>query len=471
MAKPSNITINLMRLIKLLKFSFITIITTVMVLIAIDSQAALNLSVSPLSGGNNLRFGRVPSSGEVNKEVRIRITATDGNQYQIYHRIIGSFLNEKSASLGINAFSTYTLSGSNGSGTLYAQNPERMGFTDQLLYTSGSGGTSDAFTAVYTVDGRRMDASGSFFGRIQYTARPIGGSSQDSVILNVTIEASGEFKIEIKGSTTTDSVRLNLGNDRDREGYVEFVFSDNFGQNIQIYQEVEPFPQDELFNEVDSDTVLFIASGGPNGDLFPQALTDLTRKRILVYSSQESEDSFRLNYVLDQEAMERQKSGTYKGQLNYIVAQNNSEQVYNVQLEVEVEPVFVIEVDLGPQGLSFERLLPDSQPIVRAIEVKVKTNLGRPYMVMQSVNSPMTNEKGDSMPDQYFTFKGELLDQQTGKLIDADYKQVPQGETSLYISDNKGSPNRFNVSYRLRPYSTMVPGDYTTSIRYSLGEI
>lgn len=462
---------NLMCYIKRLKLGVTVIIAITVVLVAVDSHAALNLSVSPLNGGNNLRFGRVPSNGEVNKEVRIRITATDGNQYQVYHRIVGSFLNEKSVSLNINSFSTYTLSGSNSSGTLYAQNPERMGFTDQLLYTSGSGGTSDSFTAVYTVDGSRMGASGSFFGRIQYIARPIGGASQDNVILNVTIEASGEFKIEISGSSTTDSVRLNLQSERSKEGYVEFAFSDNFGQDIRIYQEVEPFLQDELFNEIDNDTVLFIASGKAAGDLLPRALTGLTRKRILIYSSQENEDTFRMNYVLNQEVMERQKAGTYKGQLQYIVEENYSERVYNVQLEVKVEPVFAIEVDLPPQGLRFDRLLPDSQPIIRVIEVKVKTNLGRPYMVMQSVTSPMTNEKGATLPDQYFTFKGELLDQRVGKLIGADYKQVPQGETSLYTSDNKGSPGRFNVSYRLKPYSTMIPGNYTTSIRYSLGEI
>jgi len=454
-----------------LKFSIAVLASLAIVLIAGDSQAALNLSVTPLSGGNSLRFGRVPSTGEVSKEVRIRITSTDGNQYQIYHRIVDSFLNEKSSSLGTNVISTYTLSGSNGSGTLYAQNPERMGFTDQLLYTSGSGGPSDAFTAVYAVDGSAIGSSGNFFGRIQYFARPIGGGAQDNVILNVTIETSGEFKIEIEGSSTSDSVRLNLGNDRDREGYVNFSFKDNFGQSIQIYQEVEPYLQDELFNEIDSNAVMFIASGSTSLELLPQTLTDLTRKRFLVYSSQESEDSFRLNYALDQEVMERQKAGTYKGQLKYFVTESNSERVYNIQLEVEVEPVFAIEVDLPPQGLSFERLLPDSQPIIRDIAVKVKTNLGRPYMVMQSVNSPMTNEQGASLPDQYFTFKGEPLDQLTGKLIDADFRQVPQGETSLYISDNKGSPSRFNVSYRLRPYSTMVPGDYTTSIRYSLGEM
>lgn len=454
-----------------LKLGATVIIAVAVALITVDSHAALNLSVSPLSGGNNLRFGRVSSSGEVNKEVRIRITATDGDQYQVYHRIVDSFLNEKSTSLGTNAFSTYTLPGSNSSGTLYAQNPERMGFTDQLLYTSGSGGTSDAFTAVYTVDGSRMGASGNFFGRIQYIARPIGGASQDNVILNVTIEASGQFKIEINGSSSMDSVRLNLQSDRNKEGYVEFAFSDNFGQGIQIYQEVEPFLQDELFNEIDDGTVLFIASGNATGDLLPQALTGLTRKRVLIYSSQENEDAFRLNFVLNQEAMERQKAGIYKGQLQYVVEENNSQRAYNIQLEVSVEPVFAIEVDLPPQGLSFERLLPDSQPIIRVIEVKVKTNLGRPYMVMQSVTSPMTNKEGTSLPDQYFTFKGELLDQQAGKLIGTDYKQVPQGETSLYTSDNKGSPGRFNVSYRLRPFSTMIPGDYSTAIRYSLGEI
>jgi len=451
----------------------LTIISFVIISIWIASPvaAALNLSVSPLNGGTNLRFGRVPASGLTNKEVRIRITSTDGNQYQVFHRVIDSFVNEQNVPIASDAMSTYTLIGSNAAGTLYAQNLERLGFTDQLLYSSSTGGNSDSFTAVYALDGSRIGASGNFLGRIQYTVRPIGGSTQDNVILNVTIEASGEFKIKIEGSSTSDSVRLNIRDDASKEGYVQFSFSDNRNEDIEIYQEVEPFLQDELFNEINKDAVLFMATGQAAGELQPQSLTPLTRKRVLVYSSRENEGSFRLNFTLNKEAIEEQKAGTYQGQLNYIIRNDNVERIENVRLQVKVEPVFAIEVDLPPQGLSFERLLPDSQPIIREISVKVKTNLGRPYMVMQHVTSPMTNDEGSVMPGQYFTYKGTVLDSQTGKVNNNDFKQVPGEETSLFISDNKGSPSRFQIGYRLRPYSTMVPGNYSTSIRYSLGEI
>ena len=68
----------------------------------------------------------------------LKSVVREKNQYQIYHRIVGSFLNEKSASLGINALSTYTLSGSNGSGTLYAtilaQLPEELSDEERELF-------------------------------------------------------------------------------------------------------------------------------------------------------------------------------------------------------------------------------------------------------------------------------------------------------------------------------------------------
>ena len=450
----------------------LTLLSLIIVLgSALEAQAVLDLSVSPFSGGNNLRFGRVSSGGQVNQEVRIRITSTDGNQYQVFHRMVDSFLNEKNETLGSDAISTYTLLGSNASGTLYAQNIERMGFTDQLLYSSGSGGESDSFTAVYAVDGRRVAATGNFFGRIQYTIRPVGGASQNTAILNVTIETSGELKINVEGSSAVDAVRLKFKGGREKEGYVRVSFKNNLGQEIQVFQEVEPFPQDVLFSEINDRVVLFSASGSSKGELSPTSLSGLTRKRTQVYSSRESDDTFLLNFILNEDGMEQQKAGAYKGQLNYIVKAGQDEQVFNIQLEIDVEPVFTIQVDLPPQGLSFERLLPDSQPELREVGVEVKTNLGRPYMVIQNVVSPLTSDKGTVMPEQYFTFKQELFEGQAGKVGFDDFSQISTGETSIYFSDNKGSAVRFHVIYRLKPYPAMVAGDYTTSIRYSLGEI
>src|SRR3989338_6647397 len=181
-------------------------LTTIVVAacLAGDAHSTLDLSVAPFSGGNNLRFGRVSAGEQANQEVRIRVTATDGEQYQVFHRIADFFLNEKNAPLAEDALSTYTLLGSNSSGTLYAQNVERLGLSDQLLYSSSTGGDSDAFTVVYSVDASRINDSGNYFGRIQYIARPVGGSSQDTVILNVSIEASGELRVSVTGSSMAD---------------------------------------------------------------------------------------------------------------------------------------------------------------------------------------------------------------------------------------------------------------------------
>ena len=445
-------------------------IALIIVLGVADAQAALNLSVTPLTGGNSLRFGRISSGSEVNKEVRIRISSTDGKQYQVFHRLVDSFINEKNVPLGSDAISTYTLLGSNGSGTLYAQNLQRMGFADQLLYSSGSGGESDSLTVAYAINGDRVKATGNFFGRIQYTVRPVGGASQDNVILNVTVEVSGELKIEVEGSSTVDSVRLKFKEDRDKEGFVRLSFRENLAGEITVLQDVEPFPHNELFEEINDGVILFTVSGGSTqAELFPNTPAPLGRT--MVYASQEKEDAFFIHLALAPDAVEQQKAGVYKGKLRYTVINGQAHQKFDIDLEVTVEPVFAIKVDLPPGGLSFDRLLPGGQPIVREVNVQVKTNLGQPFMVMQNVVSPMTNEKGAVMPDEHFTIKGEVLGKQPGRMVYNDFRPVLMGENSIFFSDNKGSPSQFRMIYRLRPFSGMVPGDYTTAIRYSLGEI
>ncbi|MCK5014955.1 MAG: hypothetical protein KAS66_14175 [Candidatus Omnitrophica bacterium] len=454
------------------KVAILIFIALIITIGFVDAQSALNLSVTPLSGGNSLRFGRISSVIEVNKEVRIRISSTDGKQYQVFHRLADPLINEKNVPLGSHVISTYTLLGSNASGTLYAQNLEKIGFADQLLYSSGTGGQSDSFTVAYAINGDCLKATGNFFGRIQYTARPIGGTSQDDVILNVTAEVSGDLRVEVEGSSTPDAVRLKLKSDRDKEGFVRLSFRENLGGEIRVFQEAELFPQDELFSEIDNDLIMVTVSGSKKGELFPSTPTALTRKRILIYSSQESEDVFYVNFILNEGAIDRQQVGIYKGRLRYTVETGDSQQeIAGIDLEVEVEPIFAIEVDLPSGGLSFERLLPDSQPILREVDVHVKTNLGRPYMVMQNIASPLTNETGNVMPDEYFTMKMDLLDSQSGKVMYSDYQSVSRSDHPIFTSDNKGSPSRFKVVYRLRPFSGMVAGGYSTAIRFSLGEI
>ena len=68
------------------KVSILTIVVLIITLGFADAEATLNISVAPLTGGNSLRFGRISSGDEISKEVRIRISSTDGRQYQVFHR-------------------------------------------------------------------------------------------------------------------------------------------------------------------------------------------------------------------------------------------------------------------------------------------------------------------------------------------------------------------------------------------------
>jgi hypothetical protein len=436
-----------------------------------DAQAAVSLSVTPVSGGSSLRFGRVSSGEETSQEVRIRVVSNDGQQYQVFHRLADSFLNEKNVPLGSGAVSTYTLIGSNGSGTLYAQNPETLGYTDQLLYSSASSGEGDNFTAVYVVNGDRAGATGNFFGRVQYAVRPIGGSGQDTVILNVTVDVSGDLSIEVNGAFSADIVRLASKEDQARDAFVRLSFRDHLGGEIKFYQEVGPFPQDEVFTEMDAGGILYTTSGSDKGELFPAAPSVLERRRTLIYSSQAKEDTFYVHFALNPEVVGRQRAGIFKGQLHYTAETQEGQSQYAIDLEAQIDPVFAIEIDLPPEGLSFDDLLPDGQPVLREIGVEVKSNLGKPYMVLQNVTTALTNEKGEVVPGEYFTVQGKMGNEGRGKMVYSDFRPVPVGEDTVFFSDNKGSSSRFKMIYRLRPFSGMAPGSYNTSVRFSLGEL
>ena len=142
-----------------------------------------------------------------------------------------------------------------------------------------------------------------------------------------------------------------------------------------------------------------------------------------------------------------------------------------VDLEVQVEPQFNIEVTLPPEGMRFEKVLPDGPAQVKEVLVNVKTNLGKPYMVIQKMVSPMTNEKGEEIIPQHFHMKVSLEGSAKGRAAMEDFRQVEAGDSSIFYSDNQGSSAAFKAYYRLRGYPEIAPGDYSTSIVYSLSEM
>ena len=116
----------------------------------VQALAAVTLSVMPIDGNNSLRLEQ-GLSGSNKAEVRVRVVSAGGNRYQVFQRVVGPLVNEKGQSLDLQAVETQSLPNSNTGGTLYLQNPQSLGLSEELVYTSPENGQNDAFIIGYTL--------------------------------------------------------------------------------------------------------------------------------------------------------------------------------------------------------------------------------------------------------------------------------------------------------------------------------
>ncbi len=437
-----------------------------------DVSAAVTMNVIPEDGINRIRFGRVDDRFAVqDKEVRFRIISTEPKQYQVTQRLLEPLENEKGEILDGQVIFFTTQSGSNSSGTLYFENKQPLGFAEQLFYTSDPLGSSDAFTVYYKIVPDQLTRFGNFQGKILYTVRSIGSGTQNETVLNVSLESSGELKITTRGSSGENLVRLNSNRSEQTSGFFKITFNDQFAHDVQIYQEVLEPLKDELFQELGPQSVQFYVDSPKEGESRYQTLSDIDPQKKLIYSGKVQTNTITIHYALNMEEIENLKAARYQGTLRYLVISDNIKKNFNISIHVSIQPIFKMTVNFPDEGVSFKNLLPNGPPQTREVVVDVKSNLGKPYLVNQDVDFSLANEKGKEFVQDYFTMKEIFIKGTAGNVKFHDFVPVSEKSTPIYSSDKQGSSARFKVIYQLRPYPKMVPGNYATSIRYSLLEI
>lgn len=432
-------------------------------------QADLRISINPVDGGSTLRFGRVDGVMEANKAVRLRVSSDEGKQYQVYQRLQDPIVNQENNFLGEGSISTYTISGSNASGSLYGQSNEPLGQADQLVYTSSQDGQSDTVTIAYVINPDRIRSSGDFVGRIAYTVRSLGGG-QDEAIINVYLEASGGFKVTVDGLRNPGRVFIRSSKNSASDDGIKVEFQGNSSGEIRIYQEVEDFLKNEQGEDLLTEALQFAVTSAGIGN-FSQSPEVLGRSRQLIFRSSESDGRLDVQFSLKSKADQAPKAGTYRGRLHLNVESSSAVRDFPLDIEVQIEPIFDIEVILPPQGVRFNRILPFDPPQTQEVLVKVRSNLGKPYVVMQNVATPLVDSDGDQIKEQYFSIKTELTNISGGKVVASDFVPVGVGEKTVFYSDSKGTPSEFKVIYRLQSYPDIQAGEYGAPIVFSLGEM
>lgn len=435
-----------------------------------STVGAANLTVSPLIGGNSLRFGREDVSVGAGKEVRVRISATSGKQYQVFQRLLEPFVNERGEMLNTRVLRFNATIGSNASGTLYGQGLDGVSSADQLLYSSAGQGESDGFTLVYSIDRDRMTSSGRFQGKLLLTLRSTDGSAPEEVFLDIFIEAYSDYRLDIRAEQAGNVIRLGTDNlmgrptarvDVDIVGYI--------GPSLKIYQEVVTPLKKETGEDLDW-RALQIQVNDSQGRMSGNP-TPLSFKRGLLYQTNLSDEKVNLTYSLSDDENIVLVAGQYRGQIRYVVDNGTGEQVYPFDIELNIAPIFEVGLAFPEGEIRFKQVIPQSPPKIHQVEVNVKSNLGKPYVVTQEIKSKMINQKGEEFDHAYFTEKGELPEGMTGKIGQPEFVSVPVGTTPIFFSDRRGTPAIFRVYYRLTPYNNMPAGDFTTAVIYSLSEL
>lgn len=446
----------------------------VFLLVSPRTYAAFSLSVTPFAGGSSLRFGRVTFGQIKTEEVRIRVTSTTGVQYQVRQRLLETLRNDKGERLNPQVIISYTLRGSNTHGSLYQDTPYNLDTSERVLYTSSSQGSSDSFIVVYSVDGNKINVSGKFLGRIAYRLIPLGGKGREQeIIINLYLDTERKFDVSITTSSGSSKILKLSTIKKEVEGYLTMSIEGSLGEQYQIYQILEePFKNER--REPLAENIVKFSLATQKGTPYYSSPTYLVRKPLLVYSSnnQGEGDKVVIDFFIDEEEIEKLKSGYYRARLVYnIEAKGNFIKRVPVELELEVKSIFDIEVTPESRGgIYFRNLRPENSPIESEVYIRVKTNIGKPYQVIQRLASPLTNEKSTTIPLEFFTFRVDKPGDKPGRSLFPNYAPLKLGDMPVFISDGKGTPTEFRIIYSLQVPKDILAGDYFTKVSYSLLE-
>lgn len=437
-----------------------------------SARADFELTINPKDGTDKLRFGRVGFGDIVPREVTVNITKSVG-KYEIKQSLLEPLRNDKGEVLSSGAISFYTLRGSNSAGSLYQDIPySKLDSFDQLLYRSE--GAGENFIIVYTVDSNNINVPGSFQGKIRYSLIPAGsdGTAQEQII-NVYLDAEKKFDVEVITSLqSAGRLRLSTG-DEEIKGYIKFDITGSLGKKYRIYQSLEEDFKNEKGEIIGPDIFKFLTVF-QKGESEYGSLSSLSRKRTEVYSSDSSgeADAVVLNFSVDKADLKGISKGHFTSKLKYTIeADNKTEKEIFVDVELEVQPVFTIEVSADfKEGLSFGELDSKGNPVEKEAVIKIKTNVNRPYVVIQKLTGSLTNEKGQVVPSEDFMFKERIEEDKTGTIAVSEYASLKAGDKEIFFSDDKGSPSEFKVVYYLKASRNTRGGKYFANVGYSLVE-
>lgn len=440
------------------------------------AAAEFSLSYRLTEGGYQLEL----SPTNQYKGVRIEVVSDVSTRYEVIARIIKPLENKDNSAIVIrDNFVLRGLRGTNRFGNFRVPTEDTAVKSDEILYISDTAGDPDTFTLIYGIIQTQDIAPGNYFGRVSFTLRPIDSTmSIVTKILDiyVNIGQEGETKpvIEIIPVSGLNTIILDSKKEEGMAFDVGAQINGRFNNLFSISQFLNKPLESNEGDQLDYRLINFETSSGiTKGMGVP--LMPLSNQNQAIYTSTpsgEAPESFVITYSLAD--ISSQKAGIYSSNIQYYLEQTGKPTTLlkSLYLKVEIERIFDITITPPNEKgtIEFKDVKPKEPPKKSEIIIAIKTNIGKKYQVSQNVYSQLTDKEGNIMPAKYFTLYTESLDTK-GTMMFTQKGEVKKGDTALFISDDKGSPDNFKAIYELVYPMDIKAGDYSTRITYSLSEI
>ncbi len=455
----------------------------IMMLVVVQIKAFASsptLTASFYSGENELTF-RVNQGKPVNPaEVKISISNVT-IQYEITQEL-WSPITSGGNEINWNYVKMRGLIGTNASGTFHAarDNPSPIR-SYNVLYTN-TARTPDTFTLIYSIDNLPADIeSGSYRGKIRLVLNPLEvGQDQAVLFMNILVDVGRQPA----GETGAQSIEINpvsglrtitLSSD-EKENKGEFVVGANINGHFDgLFSIVQVIPEPIQSNEgsqLDYGVVRVKTENVNKGMGIPT--TALSGTQQTIYTSMPNGDapaSFNIIYNLGD--VSGQKAGKYKTKIHYYLEQTGRLTLLKMlDLETEVATLFDFMITTADQRneIGFPELKPGGPAKTSEVTIEIKTNLSKRYQLNQNIPSELASKDGFIIPFKYFTLSMQSIDTK-GSLRLTQKEELKKGDTVIFVSDLKGSPDKFKLVYELSCPDNLKGGYYGSRITYSLTEI
>jgi hypothetical protein len=135
-----------------------------------------------------------------------------------------------------------------------------------------------------------------------------------------------------------------------------------------------------------------------------------------------------------------------------------------IGIEIQIDPVFVVEVQSEAGNVILGPLLPGTGTISEKAEVIIRTNRGQPYQVVQRLEERLMSDRGaDFALDGVQFFASDGL--KGGRSEVRAPKPLAPGPAVLFTSNLRGDADRFSVFYTVSTGPIVPEGNYRGRIQ------